>query len=157
MPLPPHAIPLLFDAMHALTMSMNDLARELGSSRSTGQRWSAGRAHPSDDQIHTLARRVYPVDPALARKLAGSVGTTLEALGIPQRGAPPSPPPIPDRIVDAVVYAAAEAVDLPPRAIRPGVVAAFAAARELGLSVEAVDGVLRKGSAPSGKAAKAKG
>jgi len=89
MPLPPHATPLLFDAMHALRMSMNGLAQELGSSRMTGQRWGSGRAHPSDAQIHTLARKVYPVDAALASKLAAAVGKTLPALGlVPAPAAP---------------------------------------------------------------------
>jgi transcriptional regulator with XRE-family HTH domain len=40
--------------------------------------------------------------------------------------------------VDAVVYAAAETADVPPRAMRPAVAAAFRRAAELGLTVESV-------------------
>jgi hypothetical protein len=48
-------------------------------------------------------------------------------------------------IVDTVVCAAAEAMQLMPDAIRPALRAAFRRARLAGLSVEAVDAALQSG------------
>jgi len=142
--LTPAQFHMLHEARIALHLSMNGLAEALGASRRTGQRWSAGRSTPSDPQLHRLVALVHPRDPDLAASLAAASGTTLQALGLvlPAPAGPPAPAPVPDRIVDAVVCAAAEAMDMTPRAVRPAVAAAFAAARELGLTVEGVDQVL---------------
>jgi hypothetical protein len=139
--------------MHAvrrtLILSQNDLARKLGVSRRTGQRWSAGSG-PVGTDLQNMARLVYPADAALAAEIAAAGGTTLEALGVlpPPPPPPPAlPPPVPvappDRVVDAVVCAAAEAMQVMPQSVRPAVLAAFACARELGLTVEGVERVLR--------------
>jgi hypothetical protein len=53
-----------------------------------------------------------------------------------------SPPPL-DRVVDAVVCAAAESVQVAPQNVRPALLAAFSCARELGLTVQDVERVLR--------------
>jgi hypothetical protein len=45
-------------------------------------------------------------------------------------------------LVDAVVCAAAEAMSLSPQAVRPAVLAAFARARDAGLTLDAVVEVL---------------
>jgi hypothetical protein len=62
---------------------------------------------------------------------------------------PPPPPPSTDEIVDAVVCAAAEAMDLMPREVRPALLAAFARARRLGLGFEAIEKRLEHGSRKS--------
>ena len=54
------------------------------------------------------------------------------------------------RAVDAVVCAAAEAMQVVPQNVRPALLAAFACARELGLTLEDVERVLRaKASSPA--------
>jgi hypothetical protein len=45
-------------------------------------------------------------------------------------------------LVDSIVCAAAEAMGLPPQALRPALRAAFSRAEEIGISVQAVLGVL---------------
>jgi hypothetical protein len=50
---------------------------------------------------------------------------------------------------DSVVYAAADALELPPKAVRPAIVAAFRPAQKLRLSVEALLPALA--AAPAGK------
>jgi hypothetical protein len=103
-----------------------------------------------------LARVVHGHDPVLAAELVASKGTTLEAQGIVPP-APPPPPPAPpppaESIVDAVVCAAAEAMDLTPREVRAGLHAAFARARRRRRSdrspSRALGAGLRKPDAPS--------
>jgi len=101
-------------------------------------------------RLRRFLSTVYPVDAALAAEIAAAGGTTLEALGVlppPPPPAPAPPPPVPvtppDRVVDAGVCAAAEAMQVMPQSVRPAVLAAFACARELGLTVEGVERVLR--------------
>ncbi|MDP9001553.1 MAG: hypothetical protein M3O46_15745, partial [Myxococcota bacterium] len=49
-------------------------------------------------------------------------------------------------LIDAVVCAAAEALDVSPRAVRPALLAAFARASELGLTLErSLEGLRRHG------------
>jgi len=142
---------LLDETRRALQVSQNGLAVMMGVSRRTGQRWNQGRG-PIGTDIQKMARLVYPVDAALAAEIAAAGGTSLEALGILPPRAPPSPPiaPAPParatppaRIVDAVVCAAAEAMQVMPQNVRPALLAAFACAKELGLTVQDVEGVLR--------------
>ncbi len=161
----PHPVSVLVsEARQALGTTQLDLAARLGVSRSTGQRWDACRSVPAPAQLHELARLVHPVDADLAKRIAAAGGATLEALGIvvppPPLQAPAEPPTSAarDRVVDAVVCAAAEAADAVPHAVRPVLLAAFTCARELGLTVEAVErGLARRlparkpGRAPAGK------
>ncbi|HEY3817235.1 MAG TPA: hypothetical protein VGL81_08700 [Polyangiaceae bacterium] len=138
---------LMSEARRVLRVSQNGLAEKMGVSRRTGQRWNAGRG-PWGTYVHELARLVYPVDAVLAEEIAAAGGTTLAALGVlpPQPPPPPTlPEPLlpPDRVVDAVVCAAAEAMQVMPQSVRPAVLAAFACAKELSLTVEGVERVLR--------------
>jgi hypothetical protein len=50
---------------------------------------------------------------------------------------------VPDRAVDAVVCAAAEAMEAIPQAVRPALLAACTCARELGLTLDDLERVLR--------------
>jgi len=149
-------VPLLVRARRALDLpSQGALGEALGSSARSGQRWERDESKPSADQVHQLARRVSPIDAALAAELAEASDTTLLALGLevppapavvttaaPVAPPPPPPPPDPIHIVDTVVCAAAEAMQLMPEAIRPALRAAFRRARLTGLSVEDVDRAL---------------
>jgi hypothetical protein len=60
----------------------------------------------------------------------------------PPPPAPPPPLPPPEDVVDSVVCAAAEAIDVMPRTIRPALLAAFRRARRLGLDVATVEKAL---------------
>jgi hypothetical protein len=152
----PSALPgLLSQAQHALHLaSQGALGELLGSSRRTGQRWAAGKAWPISTQMDDLVRRVHPVDAELAAELAAARGTTMMAMGVVAPPAPPFAPPA-DRVADSVLCAAAETMDVSPRAIRPAIQAAFTRARELGLTVEAIEKALR-GEAPAAAAAEGK-
>jgi hypothetical protein len=149
-------------------VSQGRLGELLGSSHHTGQRWETAGSVPMPSQLHDLARRVFPRDPKLAAELAIAGKSSLEALGIVAPAPPPAPPPpappppapkpLPaiEDVVDAVVCAAAEAIDVLPKTIRPALKAAFARARRLGLTVEEVEKALGgKGDKASDSAAAA--
>ena len=143
----------------ALGMTGVDLAKALGCSRRTMHRWVAGETSVSVSALAHLARLVAPHDRALAEEIVATTSATQVLLGLaplppldpPERAAPapppePAPPPVapprvppPPEITHAVVCAAAEAMDLSPRALRPAIVAAFQCARALGLSVAQVE------------------
>ncbi|HEV3192745.1 MAG TPA: hypothetical protein VGY54_19690 [Polyangiaceae bacterium] len=125
------------------------LGNLLGVSRRTAQRW-ANTGIPGYYLID-VARLVHPRDPALALEIVTALGTTLEAQGLVSPAPTPSPlppsaPPAPDPpagIVDAVVCAAAEAMEMMPKEVRPGLHAAFARAKEIGLTVDMIERALR--------------
>ena len=149
----PRPMPLLLhDSRRVLQVSQNELAARLGVSRRTGQRWTKGTG-PGGTELQGMARLVFPVDAALAAEIAEAAGTTLDALGLlpePTPAAPASSAVPSDRVVDAVVCAAAEAMRVVPQDVRSALLAAFACARELGLTVEDVERVLRaKASGPA--------
>lgn len=139
--------------------SQAELGAKLNVSRRTAQRFAAQGVPPQ--WMKDLIALVYPVDAALAAEMAESMGHTLESLHVVAPPAPPAPeplppvlpsapalappppPPAPDGIVDAVVCAAAEAMEMMPRDVRPGLLAAFARARDIGITVEMVERVLR--------------
>ena len=88
--------------------------------------------------------------PNLAAQLAQSVGESLVSLGVVKPAPPPvvasapgvpSPPPVED-VVDSIVCAAADAMNVLPRDVRPALLAAFTRARRLGLGIEAVESAL---------------
>ena len=108
----------------ALGTTQEALGKMLGVSRRTAQRWGASGI--PGYELTKLARLVLPRDRALAVKIAAAAGTTLEAAGMEPPPPPPAPPP--DGVVDAVVCAAAEAMEMMPKEVRPGLHAAFARA-----------------------------
>jgi transcriptional regulator with XRE-family HTH domain len=126
-------------ARQALGTTQEALGKRLGVSRRTAQRWGASGI-PSYE-LTDLARLVLPRDRALAVKIAAAAGTTLDAAGIEPPPPPPAPPP--DGVVDAVVCAAAEAMEMMPKEVRPGLHAAFARAKEIGLTVDVIERALR--------------
>jgi hypothetical protein len=129
----------------ALGVSQEGLGRMVGVSRRTAQRWTS-HGTPSSALID-LARVVHPRNPALAGEIVATLGTTLEAAGIVAPAPPPppaaTPPPVANGTVDAVVCAAAEAMEMMPNEVRPGLYAAFARAQEIGLSVDFIERALR--------------
>jgi transcriptional regulator with XRE-family HTH domain len=145
--------PLYFRAQTALGVSQQKLAEIAGTSYRTVQRWSAGSSSPFAHNLHDLARAVYPVDPGLAAELAIEGKTSLEALGLVVREAPPPAPPPPEppppldaeHLADSIVCAAAQSSGLAPRIIRPILLAAFARARGLRMDVATAERGLRAG------------
>jgi hypothetical protein len=161
---------LLYEARRVLDVgSQGKLGELLGSSQRSGQRWERSQGTPSPEQLHRLAALVFPRDAALAAEIAQAGGSTLERLGIvvppppspsPIAAAlpaqlplppPPLPPPDPIHLVDTVVCAAAEAMQVMPDAIRPALRAGFRRARLARLSVEAVDDALNAGAREKSK------
>jgi hypothetical protein len=155
----PTPLPLLLTlARETLHLNQLGLAQVLGSSLRTVQRYEARRATPPAWELHRLADAVRPLDADLASQIdvwaprpapppppatasVPAASTVLPAPALP--APPPLPPPVPAGVlVDAVVCAAAEAMSLSPQAIRPAVLAAFARARDVGLTMEAVVEVL---------------
>ena len=145
----------------ALGLNQAELAARVGASLRTVQRWETRRATPHAWDLHRLADAVRPHDADLASQLdvwaprPGPPSPTaiasapaepatppvLPAPALPP--APPLPPAVPAGVlVDSVVFAAAEAMSLSPQAIRPAVLAAFARARDAGLTLDAVVEVL---------------
>jgi DNA-binding XRE family transcriptional regulator len=146
------AAPLFVRARDALNILQSELARKVGISRRTGQRWDSGESSPSLFAYQTMAEMVFPIDPALAKELAAAGKTTLEALGLVRvapEGATRTDRALPPRFVDAIVCAAAEALNVPPGSVRPALAAAFACAREIGATLEDVERALADG--PKGK------
>jgi hypothetical protein len=135
---------LLVRACQVLGMTQKELGEALDASHSTAHRWIADRATPSVPQVRKLTALVYPHDKQLAAELAAAASATLEGLGLVQPPAPPPPPPAPppplptELVVDSLVCAAAEALDVPPRTVRAAIFAAFDRARRLRLTVDDV-------------------
>ncbi|HEY8091716.1 MAG TPA: helix-turn-helix domain-containing protein [Polyangiaceae bacterium] len=132
-----------------LRLSQGELARELGISRRTVNRWVSRGIVLAHFQAQDLARLVHPADPGLAAEIAAAVGSSLPAMGIPApspaakvAAPPPHPGERPAHLVDVVVCAAAEALDASPRAVRPALLAAFRRAREAGFTIEDVEKAL---------------
>ena len=133
-----------------MQMTQGELAKYLGVSRRTVNRWGSRGVGLAPFQAHDLARLVHPRDPALAARLAAAGGATLESLGLEKKVPPPPPPDPPRHLVDVVVCAAAETLDISPRQVRAALLAAFRRAREAGLTVEHVEKALLPEAAPAG-------
>jgi hypothetical protein len=141
-----HAV---FEAQRTLLLNQRQLGELLGTSERTVQRWSAGHGAPYHEQLVRLAAAVYPVDPDVAHRLASAMGQSLEKLGVVAPPAPAQPPPsvasspLASLLVESVVSATAEALDVSPRVARPGVLAAMERAKTANLSVDDLLAVLR--------------
>jgi len=148
-------------AIGALGDTQESFGKRLGVSRRTISRWiSRGGGPGMLAKFYDLARAVHPHDPKLAARIVASQGATLEDAGIvvPSEAVAPSlllPPPPPPYLVEVVVCAAAEALDVSPRVVRPVLLAALRTARSLGLDVESMEKALTPGEAVAqGKKAK---
>jgi transcriptional regulator with XRE-family HTH domain len=138
-------IKLTLEARFLLGLGQRQLGDLLGVSKRTVQRWDANQSHPSSVELAKLATVVDPHHGELAAKLAAEAGTTLAKLGLVRpepAGAPSASPPALRHLTDVVVCAAAAALNAPPPAVRPLLLAAFRRAREVGLRVEDVEKAL---------------
>jgi hypothetical protein len=140
---------LIGEARRELRMTQEEFGHALGSSHRSAVRWDAGEATPSDHQLHTLARLLYPTNRALATEVADAAGgETLKSLGL--EGSAPSPaPPAPatlpraEDLVDILVLAAVELTGSSPATVRPMLHAVFRRGREVGITMEAAEKALR--------------
>jgi DNA-binding XRE family transcriptional regulator len=144
-----HSPGLLELARSALGKTQETLGDLLGVSRRTIQRWQGGNGTPTIQQWALLARHAHAVDPELASRIAAEMGETLVSLRIveppplpepaPRPAGPPPRPAAPlSDLVDSIVCAAAEAIAATPQSIRPALLAAFARAASVSLSVDEV-------------------
>jgi hypothetical protein len=131
-PKPAALTALVVKARFAVGTKAEAMARHVGSSKRTVERWFAGESHPSDAQIIQLARAVHPRNPTLAAELAAAAGESLVSLGLVHV----RPGPSHAHLIDAVVCVAAETINVPSLALRPALLAAFKRARELGFTIE---------------------
>jgi hypothetical protein len=144
---------LLTQAGLTLAMSHGQLAELLGSSRRSVSRWVAEGTWLVGDQATTLARAVHRGNRPLAARFAALAGRTLPELGL-DASSPVSAAPT-TKLLDAVVCAAAEAMDASPRAVRPALLAAVRCAREVGLTLETMEELLDSQRAASASATRA--
>jgi hypothetical protein len=173
---PESSVPLpttLLRVQKTLVVSQKQLGEILGCSARTIIRYYQKRGIFLPVGYEKLARACHPRDPVFAAELAAMNGKTLIDLGLerpappPEPPAPPppapspvAPPPAPARpvpthrqMVDSIVCVAAEATQLTPQAIRPGLMAAFERAAQLGMTAEEVVGALAapKGASPTAR------
>ncbi len=132
---------LLTEVRLTLGLNQENYARFIGSSKRTIQRVEAGRSSLSRNEIARTVQALHPKDPGLAQRVAAQFGTTLAEAGIV---AVPSQPVVSLGALDSVLCAAADVLDLSPRAVRPALLAALVRARELGLGVDALMAALSK-------------
>lgn len=137
--LPPNVPTLLERARAALQVHKSALGSALGVSPQTMYRWVRGESRPGPAAFRQLAVRIHPADPTLAAELAAAGGATPAALGLVTRPKVPLEP----LAAESVVSAAADALSLPPKAVRPAVLAALERAQALGATVESLLTALR--------------
>jgi hypothetical protein len=123
---------LVWQARKQVAYTNGDFAKLTGVSKRTVERHSHNGGISFNDQTHRLIAAVHPQDPQLASQLADAAGTTLAALGL--KAAPSASDARPEH-ADSVLVAAANALALPPEAVRPAVAAAFSRALALGVSL----------------------
>jgi hypothetical protein len=146
---------LVAQAGRELGLLNRELADLMRVNKRTVQRWLKSGFGPMSWNLKSVAEAIWTRNPELARQLAAHAGTTLEAWGLvlaPVAGeatpapAPPATTPMTttpllaasQEHADSIIHDAANAMDLPPRAVLPGVAAAFRRALALGVDPETV-------------------
>jgi hypothetical protein len=126
-----------------LGMHHGTIAQALGVSRRSVSRWALEGVRLPRSQLVPIAELALARRPDLAAEIAALAGETLESLGlVPAPPAQTLGPLPPHKLADLVVFAAAEACDVSPRAVRPGLLAAVRTAREVGLTLETLEALL---------------
>jgi hypothetical protein len=134
---------LIEKSRQRLGMSQVGLARAVGASPRSGQRWVGGHSRPRKAQLVALIRLVAPVDWPLAQQLAREAGVTLSPPApppAPMLEAPPPTPHVDARVLsDAIVCAACDATELTPQIVRRILATAVARARDLSSPLDGLD------------------
>jgi hypothetical protein len=131
---------ILGEARRTLGMSQREFGPAIGSSHRSAVRWDGGGSTPSEHQLHTLARLLYPRDRALAAEVADAGGQTLESLGL-ETVADPLASKV--NLVELLVLTAVEQSGSLPAAVRPWLHAIMKRGVELRLTMEAAEEALR--------------
>jgi hypothetical protein len=150
---------LVYRARCAFPGSREAFARHCGVSIRTLTRWQSGESTVWPKQMAAIVELVHPHDRALAQEIATYMGQTLQTLGLE---APSPPAPVAaasphassyavtaSHLAGTVLCAAAEAMNVPPAAIRPALVAALKTMRELGLGIHAAEAALAEKTTPT--------
>jgi hypothetical protein len=157
---------LLIRVQRALGVSQRELGELLGASRRSIIRWQQRGTILLARSWEELARACYPHDRDLAAQCAAYAGQTLEGLGLERPPSPPqapAPPPLPSPVAsapsrprpaaghmaDSVVCAAAEAMQVTPQAIRPGVLAVLERVVGLGMTAQEALEAMSPAKAPA--------
>jgi hypothetical protein len=142
----------VLDANLGEASAMDVVLEALGSSKRTAARWDAGQSRPGNDTCRSLVTLLLPDHRDLAVEVAAWANDSVRKYGI---GAPieipaaaPSKPMEPARgplreTVDLVVLAAVERTGVLPATVRPLLYRALQRARELGLTLDALEAGLR--------------
>jgi hypothetical protein len=145
---------LIGQAYKELGFIQKDLPDFFGVSLRTVQRYGHTYGISSFRDYAKLVQALYPRNPALAAQIAAMVGKSLSDLGV-QLPPPPDPAPLPPPRAtlvhaEAVLCAAADAVGLVPRDVRPIVAAIFSRVRALDVDLPSLTALLAElSSAPA--------
>ncbi len=145
---------ILLEGQRALGMSQREFGYAVGSSHRSAVRWAARQATPADAHLRKLAALLLPHDRTLAAEVADYVDETLVSLGLEAPLPPPAPPLPPppmspiraEDLVDVLVLAAVELTGAAPAPTRLMLHAVFKRAKDVGLTVDAVEKALRAGA-----------
>jgi len=153
---------LINDARDALNLHTNvDLAKFLGVSRRSVQRYSHTGGLPSGIHVAKLVRALYPVNQQLATTIGNAYRidlTDLEprpwltAAGLSAPVTPAVPAATREHVTE-VILVACDALNLPPREVRPALAAIFTQVRSLGVDLDQLTRLLA--GEPRSKAQKA--
>lgn len=123
--------------MRNLRLSQTDLGARVGVLYRTIGHWRRGDALPNAARRAKLVAAIHAIDPATAAEVAAAAGAPLGGGG----GAAPSRS---GRTLagDSIVCAGLEAFDGTPKTFRRALGAAFARARELGMTLEGAEAEL---------------
>ena len=141
---------LLHKAVKEVAGSQRELAKLLGTSLRTVQRYAVQGGLSLPDHLKQVIVALHPKNPTLAAKVAQQAGIDLATLGI---HAAPGPQAARREHADSVLCAAADALQVMPAAARPGLAAAFARALELNVDLQGLAHLIAADVAP--QAAKA--
>jgi hypothetical protein len=121
-----------------------DLANFLGVSRRTVQRHANTAGIPIGDGHTQLVRALYPQNPDLALKIARPLKIDLSDLIAAAQATPPARSAGGEHAA-LILLAACDALDKPPREVRPVLAAIFRKARELGVDLDQLAKLLAEG------------
>jgi hypothetical protein len=159
-------LPLILEATRQLLLTQRQLAKLTGVSLRTLQR-TGGFTQPK--HYAALIQALYPRNPALAAQIAAAIGKSLPELGVQPPSppavaalvpppAPPPGPPSPPRATrahaEAVICAAADALNIVPREARPIVATIFARVRDLEVDLNTLTPLLAPAAVEPAKAVK---
>jgi hypothetical protein len=126
----------VIEARRKLGLNNPRLADFLGCSVRTIYRHHRTGGFFMQEHYQALIRALHPIDRPLTAQIAQLTRHDLVAMGLETAvSVGPAPSKARPEHADAVVYAAADALGLPPRQARPAVLAVFARATELGLDL----------------------